>query len=53
MEKPLAIYIETDKGNMEIEETLYEECKPINIVKDLDLLNECYEERAKYGHFIK
>ena len=52
-EKPLAIYIETDKGNIEVEDTLYEECKPRNIIKDLGLLNKCYEERAKFGHFIK
>ena len=52
-EKPLAIYIKTDRGNIEVDNSLYEECKPKNIIKDLDLLNICYEERAKYGHFIK
>ena len=53
MEKPLAIYIKTDKGDIEVEDTLYEECKPRNIIKDLNLLNICYEERARFGHFVK
>lgn len=50
--RPLAIYIESDKGNIDIPESLYEECKPQNIIKDLNLLNKCYEETAKFGHFI-
>ena len=50
-EKPLAIYIKTNLGDMEAPEKLYEECKPRNIIKDLDLKNECFEERAKFGHF--
>lgn len=52
IERPLAIYIETDKGNVEASDDLYEECKPKNIIKDLGLLSACYEERAKFGHFI-
>lgn len=50
--RPLAIYIESDKGNIDIPESLYEECRPQNIIKDLNLLNKCYEETAKFGHFI-
>lgn len=50
--RPLAIYIESDKGNIDVPESLYEECKPQNIIKDLNLLNKCYEETAKFGHFI-
>lgn len=50
--EPLAIYIETDKGNINVPDYLYEECKVRNIIKDLDLKNECYENRAKYGHFL-
>ena len=53
IEKPLAIYIKTNKGDIQVQDSLYEECKPKNIIKDLDLLNICYEKRAKYGHFIK
>lgn len=52
VEKPLAIYIETNNGSIEADSNLYEECKPKNIIKDLELLNTCYEERAKFGHFI-
>lgn len=51
VEKPLAIYIETDKENIKMDESLYEECKPRNIINDLNLLDVCYEERARFGHF--
>ena len=50
-EEPLAIYIETNLGNIDVPSALYEECKPKNIIKDLNLKNERYEERAKFGHF--
>ena len=55
--KPLAIYIDSDKGPLNDEVTinkyssLYEECEPKNIIDDLDLLNECFYERSKFGHF--
>lgn len=55
--KPLAIYIDSDKGMLNDEVTLnkysnlYEECEPKNIIYDLNLLNECFYERSKYGHF--
>ena len=49
--KPLAIYIDSDKGNMEVDESLYLECTPQNIIKDLDLHHVCYEELAKFGNF--
>ena len=52
LEEPLAIYIKTDKGGIETPEELYEECKPRNIIKDLKLREICYEEKAKFGHFI-
>lgn len=51
IEQPLAIYIETNLGNIEVSKNLYEECRLKNIIKDLNLLNEKYEERAKFGHF--
>ncbi len=51
MEEPLAIYIKTNVGDVEAPKEWYEECKPRNIIKDLDLKNEHYEERAKFGHF--
>lgn len=48
---PLAIYIITDKGEIDIPNNLYEECKPSNIINDLKLRYECYEKRAQFGHF--
>ncbi len=53
VEEPLAIYINTDKGELSASKDLYEECKPRNIINDLDLRNTCYEERARFGHFRK
>ena len=53
IDKPLAIYIDSDKGNLEVEENLYNECTPKRIIKDLKLHYICYEEKAKFGHFIK
>lgn len=50
--KPLAIYIKTNKGYIEPTQKLYEDCKVTNIIKDLNLKNICYEEKAKFGHFI-
>lgn len=55
--KPLAIYIDSDKGILPEEvtiskyESLYEECEPKNIIDDLNLLNERFYERSKFGHF--
>lgn len=55
--KPLAIYIDSDKGMLPEEviirkyKDLYEECEPKNIIDDLDLLNERFYERSKFGHF--
>ena len=51
IEEPMAIYIKTDKGELEPNKDLYEECKPRNIINDLNLRNICYEEKAKFGHF--
>lgn len=50
-EEPLAIYIKTDKGDLEPTKEMYEECKVKNIINDLNLLNICYEEKARFGHF--
>ncbi len=51
IERPLAIYINTDRGLVIPPDNLYEECKPRNIINHLRLLNEKYEDRAKFGHF--
>ena len=51
IDKPLSIYINSNKGYIEPEESLYLECTPKNIIDDLDLLNITYEEKARFGHF--
>lgn len=51
LEKPLAIYIDSDKGNLPVSTNMIEECKPARIIRDLHLLEPRYEEWAKFGHF--
>ena len=51
MEKPLAIYISTNLGDINPSKEMFDECKPKNIIRDLNLQNECYEKRAMFGHF--
>ena len=48
----LALYIDSDKGKLKVPERLYEKCTPKNIIKDLNLYNISYEEKAGFGHFI-
>lgn len=52
IEKPLAIYVKTNLGDLIVDDCLYEECKPARIIKDLNLQNICYEEKARFGHFV-
>ena len=49
--RPMAIYVDSDKGNLTVDDSYYKECEPANIIKDLNLLNIDYEEKAKFGHF--
>ena len=49
--RPLAIYVNSDKGHIEIDELYYHMSKPKNIIKFLNLKNLCYEGLAKFGHF--
>lgn len=51
--RPLAIYVTTNDGELVIpdESPIYEECKPANIINDLNLKRVNYEELARYGHF--
>ena len=49
--RPLAIYIDSNKGNFIPSELLYEECTPARIIKDIDMLEIDYEAQARYGHF--
>lgn len=50
-DKPLAIYIDSNIGNIEPPIELYQECTPNRIINDLDLRQPIYQETAKFGHF--
>ena len=50
--KPLAIYIETNEGGLDVPNSLYKECAVEKIIDDLKLLDTCYEEKARFGHFL-
>ena len=50
--RPMAIYVDSDQGNLIVPESFYKECEPKNIINDLKLLEIDYEERAKFGHFV-
>ena len=52
IESPLAIYVKTNLGDLIVDDDLYEECKPARIIKDLNLQSICYEEKARFGHFV-
>lgn len=52
LKNPLAIYITSDKGDLKVPDDLYEKCSVQNIINSLNLLNEKYEKRAMFGHFI-
>lgn len=49
--EPLAIYMETDMGEVEVPKSLYAECTPKRIISDLGLKDYCFEDLAKFGHF--
>ena len=49
--EPLAIYIDSDKGNIEADATMYERAQPKNIIEELDLKHVNYEKQAMFGHF--
>ena len=51
LRRPLAIYIDSDKGNLVPEEQMYERGEPRHIIEELDLLHLCYEKKAMFGHF--
>ena len=49
--RPLAIYIDSNKGNIEPTERMYKDSESKRIIKDLKLKSICYEDLAKFGHF--
>lgn len=52
IEKPLAVYINSNLGDIKVDESLYEKCTPNNIIKDLNLYKPLYEQKARFGHFL-
>lgn len=53
IDSPMAIYVNSDKGYLDVDSNIYEECKPLNIIKDLKMLEIDYEKQAQFGHFTK
>ena len=49
--EPLAIYIDSNKGNIEVPKDWYAECTPKKMIEDLNLKSPIYEQTAQYGHF--
>lgn len=49
--RPLAIYIDSNNGNIDIPEEWYDECIPENIIKEFNMNNPIYEQTARFGHF--
>lgn len=49
--EPLAIYIKSDRGDIEPTPDLYKESTPAQIIKDLKLRKIKYEPLARFGHF--
>lgn len=52
IEKPLAIYINSNLGDIKVDESLYKKCTPNNIIKNLKLYKPLYEQKARFGHFL-
>lgn len=51
--EPLAIYINSNIGYIEPEQSLYQRCTPANIINELNLLEADYEKLAMFGHYTK
>lgn len=51
LREPLAIYIDSDRGNLEPEEQMYYRGEPARIIEELQLKKICYEKQAMFGHF--
>lgn len=51
VDKPLGIYIDSDIGPIEPEDSLYAECSPSRMIEDLNLKDLDYEKLAMFGYF--
>lgn len=50
IEEPMSIMINSDIGIIQPDNNLFDECKPKNIIKDLNLTEPQFYETSKYGH---
>ncbi len=48
-EEPLSIYVNSDKGNIDVNFAIYQECTPRNIIEDFSLNKPIYEDWVKKG----
>lgn len=48
--KPFEILIDSNKGEINVPQELYEECSPENIVRDLNLIEEDLVNLSSFGH---
>ena len=51
--EPLAIYIDSNIGNIIPDNSLYSRCTPKNIIDELHLLDIDYEKLAMFGHYTE
>ena len=51
--EPLAIYIDSNVGNIVPDDSLYARCTPKNIIEELHLLDIDYEKLAMFGHYTE
>ena len=51
LDKPMAIYINSDRGIILPSDKVYTECTPNNIIKEFDLRKFDYSKTAQFGHF--
>ena len=48
---PLAIYVDSNIGNITVDDKIYDEFKPANIIKEFDLKHFDFTKTSMYGHF--
>lgn len=51
LREPLAIYIKSNKGNLEPTKEMYTRAQPAHIIKELKMKQLDYEKQAMFGHF--
>lgn len=49
--EPMAIYVDSNKGFIDVDRSVYAECTPKRIIEDLGLNNINYVKLAQFGHF--